>query len=72
LDSVGCGFAAAAVQVPLNISSISRTAGSIAGGTELIIMGTGEPQAGSKWCVRVCTRNFFLEVDARLGVQSQT
>jgi hypothetical protein len=47
LDGVGCGFAAAAVQVPLNISSISQTAGSIAGGTELIITGTGELQAGS-------------------------
>jgi hypothetical protein len=41
LDGVGCGFAAAAVQVPLTVNSISRSAGSIAGGTELVITGTG-------------------------------
>lgn len=42
LEGVGCGFAAAAVRVPVNVSSISGSAGSIAGGAELVITGTGE------------------------------
>jgi hypothetical protein len=56
IDGVGCGFAAAAVRVPLNVSSISRTAGNIAGGTELIITGTGELQPMC-WC---CTNKHNL------------
>uniref|UniRef100_A0A383WCP6 Fibrocystin-L n=1 Tax=Tetradesmus obliquus TaxID=3088 RepID=A0A383WCP6_TETOB len=48
LEGVGCGFAAAAVRVPVNVSSISRSAGSIAGGTELDIAGTGfSPEVGA-------------------------
>jgi hypothetical protein len=62
LEGVGCGFAAAAVRVPVNVSSISRSAGSIAGGTELVITGTGKALSlGQKRC-KQCTFQYHSDM----------
>lgn len=41
LPVVGCGYFAAAVQVNASVASISAAAGSTAGGTKIVITGTG-------------------------------
>jgi hypothetical protein len=42
LPNIGCGYQAAAVQANASVASISAAAGSTAGGTQIVITGTGE------------------------------